>query len=43
MMLYEVNNPYFEVSTVSANGEWIRLQGKATFYFFSDEPKTVTL
>lgn len=24
-------NPYFEVSTTSANGQWIRLSGKAVF------------
>ena len=26
-----VANPYFEASTMSENGQWIRLQGKAVF------------
>lgn len=26
-----IANPHFELSTMSANGEWIRLQGKAVF------------
>lgn len=26
-----IANPHFEISTMSANGDWIRLQGKAVF------------